>query len=1132
MTRSGSLYVLDDLDDDLNLQQNSCDQTSGGDSTMTYDRTLLSPVTLRRVFKAVFGKLQVLAFTIIGQRMITYCDRHFVYQHALDESVAPEQVVKVKLPRSFGTPRKIINLENFILILSAEGNLFQFDAETRTILRISNAILDDILVLENDLNELVELMVLERTADNGKKKSLKIINFPEMKSNYELMMSENCWLICQPKSSMNMYFVEGGRAEDEISDSKSLPNVVELKQITELHPMQRFKKLISRGLMDEAEQFAKQMNLSLEMIHEHRVHGFVIKIANERNTEELRRTFKQFMELLASMTNIQFLVNLRRIDLPDRGLKEKFLRFLMQRLKQKESSVKVEGEWEVLGEIEEQLLRLDTLKIIDPYSVEWQNFTDELNLLKCCLQMLKTNVQDACLVWSRHSGSIIPYIERQDLMKVLASIPKATELIEILHWLRHITPGLIQVQSQFMAMAVKWCMQKATALESSSLWPANSLQFMRNVHSIFSSRELIITDSDLLYKSNMERLSQMLSVLQELAELKSEFNLTLKLDNYSDQDLDKTVLNLLQRVQINHLRKLLTDFITPLFLKHNQSANSAMAQYIQFLVENRKFTSQWQEKAVIVIEMLTNEDERLQSALLVLNIAPVPWIDELKPLIEYGKSSHPLAPDIVAKHQLQVLKMIRIRYDYPANDNGNNMQLVYRIVKLGKDDMVKEIRSIVKVVPGLGKRIYMHCIAHLIQHDQLEAAITFFDDFNARPEEVGVLFTLFSNTFEHATELYMQKAIQFLNIISSRSLSQEVRRTIEDLNTIFKLRSCYGIKLACSADLLRKKRDILTKGIEYILEELQRKLSCEDILEETFNDLVILCQLLRIDCVEGVIGLCQSVNVPAFTFAITSLLVEWDVSPVGKSNYELYIKLGVLILAQVIESLSSNSSQEIPMYPLAYEILCSCVSVAKLDVIELHNLLSLIRIGKNTYQCVNSSRWFVANKRTLMDGLVKVLALAPKDASRRESTRKSRRESYSVFNETLTGITATVDAPPGGGMNGVNTTTVDLVTNCLSIMIEIMVLKEESIMSQRFRKYFAEDFNDMDFDMLSKGFIQAVNQLYQNKMLEEMHLLFHEMLTMQQRLGVTIITEQYTLAVTKKLLCAMMAKDDVDIQGE
>lgn len=489
MTSNGAFYVLDDLDDDLNLQQNTtASEQTLNDRTMVYDKTLLSTVNLRQ--------LNILAFTIVGSDkdpVAIYCDRQFIYQHSINGLQSADQIVKIK---SFDVVKKIINLEYYILMMTADGGLYEYCPETHLLMksRRNNFDLEDILVLENDLNSSIELMILERP-NGGTKKAMKIVNFPDMTQKYELLMSEHCWLVSQPKSSLNMYYMEGLSGELITSATGQLPEVIELKQITELHPMQRFKKLISRGLFDEAEEFAKQMNLSLNLIHEYRAQALVIKLANERNREALRTTFEQFMNLLGEIESVQFLVNLRNIDVPDRALKETFLNFLSDKLANKPSSMKIESEQEVANEIEEQLRRLETLKLIDPYecNLNWQHFTNELNLLKCCLEMLKTDVQNASMTWSRHSSAIIPFIDSEHITKILPAIPKDTELLEILHWLRHITPGLIQVHPQFMSMAVTWCISKAKRLESTSMWPVNALQFMKNVQSILSSTDFIVT---------------------------------------------------------------------------------------------------------------------------------------------------------------------------------------------------------------------------------------------------------------------------------------------------------------------------------------------------------------------------------------------------------------------------------------------------------------------------------------------------------------------------------------------------------------------------------------------------------------------------------------------------------------
>ena len=98
MTSSGALYRLEDLNDDINLQHEIAE---GGENdtqcgnNRTYDTTLLSTVSLKRVFKPFLGKLQVIAFTIFScgcddplQQQIIYCDDQWIYQHSLEESAS------------------------------------------------------------------------------------------------------------------------------------------------------------------------------------------------------------------------------------------------------------------------------------------------------------------------------------------------------------------------------------------------------------------------------------------------------------------------------------------------------------------------------------------------------------------------------------------------------------------------------------------------------------------------------------------------------------------------------------------------------------------------------------------------------------------------------------------------------------------------------------------------------------------------------------------------------------------------------------------------------------------------------------------------------------------------------------
>jgi kinetochore-associated protein 1 len=64
---------------------------------------------------------------------------------------------------------------------------------------------------------------------------------------YELTMPDIAWLVHQPKSSVNMYYMSGSKLDTEHIQE------IEMKIISETDPFQRLLKLIQRGHLAEAE---------------------------------------------------------------------------------------------------------------------------------------------------------------------------------------------------------------------------------------------------------------------------------------------------------------------------------------------------------------------------------------------------------------------------------------------------------------------------------------------------------------------------------------------------------------------------------------------------------------------------------------------------------------------------------------------------------------------------------------------------------------------------------------------------------------------------------------------------------------------------------------------------------------
>lgn len=68
-----------------------------------------------------------------------------------------------------------------------------------------------------------------------------------MTCKFSLPVPKQSWIINQPKSTANIYYICG------ISDDSNAFKHVEMRMISEVQPENRLKTLIKKGLLDEAE---------------------------------------------------------------------------------------------------------------------------------------------------------------------------------------------------------------------------------------------------------------------------------------------------------------------------------------------------------------------------------------------------------------------------------------------------------------------------------------------------------------------------------------------------------------------------------------------------------------------------------------------------------------------------------------------------------------------------------------------------------------------------------------------------------------------------------------------------------------------------------------------------------------
>lgn len=161
------------------------------------------------------------------------------------------------------------------LLLTYSGHLIEFCPITKILhfpkMENDNGLLIDELIIMECNDEVIELLVLVKSTEVGCEHLIKFVEYPckyklylthtflifatyliffklAFKCNNELEVMEHAWLVQQPKSSVNLYYLSG----KEIN-AKNIPKEIEMVLVSETHPSERFKKLLSKGLLDEAE---------------------------------------------------------------------------------------------------------------------------------------------------------------------------------------------------------------------------------------------------------------------------------------------------------------------------------------------------------------------------------------------------------------------------------------------------------------------------------------------------------------------------------------------------------------------------------------------------------------------------------------------------------------------------------------------------------------------------------------------------------------------------------------------------------------------------------------------------------------------------------------------------------------
>ncbi|EDV92778.1 uncharacterized protein LOC6564158 [Drosophila grimshawi] len=914
-------------------------------------------------------------------------------QGTLSFWTALNDVTRINLPSQFGGIRNIYNIEHYIIALTESGHLLPICPFTRTVSlcqseQSSKLLIEDMQVMECS-EEHIELLILTKPTADGER-FVKIVEYPSLKCKSEIEVPLNAWLIRQPKSAVNLYYLAAKAVEDG-----EFPSEVEMMMVSETDPSDRFKKLIAKGRLEEAESFGKQFDICLQLIYEARAKRMLVELCNANvsnaNLKELEEKFQMLLNLLGQIESKAFIKNNRMVNLSSRQILERYLREIQKRLDFEEDEAH-------MLEIDEQLHRLKTLAIIDPYECnsEWQKFVYNTSLVKVVKSMFSTDMPTACLIWRRHSSSILPQLNDDELRTLLGFIPSSTVPLNVVQWLHQFVPMVSNTHPTIMPFITDWSIEMTRKLQYGDHWPDIGLEFATNILDIFEEVRFIYSDMGRQQERNIGKLRDLVNALQDLSVLKKSYKLCFTLDNYMQDSIDATALHILQRAHLDNLQSLVKNFLYPIYQEKGGQPLNVIKQYISQLVANRQSLSNWLERAMACIELLHNEDTRLECALSILQNAPVPWPETLGPLIKLRNSTHPLSFKINAEYEIQVIKIMKSKYGWPADSAADiNLELfMMRIVKLNLPDMLEDIRTLTKAAPDISTSANFNCCYQMARRGQIEMAYEFFKSLNNKnnSKQGCDVVEILANTLEMSSGSFANEAklqehvnqLELLKLMLPHVDSIYGQRYLL-IKHSFQLRQKFKLQLNSSSDLilLQRRLELLDEGIEYIIPQSKATLNVCAFMVSKMGE---LCTTLGLQKISGLLRISQRVGCLPLSCALAHHALEFiDCVPANSGDF---INFAVELLVQQIcnaksrgqdthSSLQTLTESDPLSFPLAYGLLTEALMHERSLLRDLNELTKYVRVAIIHYPMDAIEAHYVGKAQSVNEQICRALDGAP-----------------------------------------------------------------------------------------------------------------------------------------------------------
>uniref|UniRef100_A0A674J5A3 Uncharacterized protein n=1 Tax=Terrapene triunguis TaxID=2587831 RepID=A0A674J5A3_9SAUR len=507
-------------------------------------------------------------------------------------------------------------IDNLLFVLDKENILSMWDVYSLTLIwdwplvHIEEFLLttesDSSLVIRQGVASL-KLITLTVPV-NKQMRNLMVFSLPAMHLHYSLELSVVSSLVHSGISTDTIYFLEGINENHQKSPEGPV-SVLVLRSLTEALPENRLRCLLHKHKFTEAENFAIQFGLDVELVCKVKASAILEKLASssigsygqtvwldlvDEAKENLHKTqYNHFV--------VDYCIN---APWPTYETTQEMLNYSKIRILKRDEQMIAslsDGVQVSITEVLRAQARLTTFYGVfgpEKFSgIAWTEFLNNEDIFNNILfQLQEGNLPSAQYLWLRHQADFESSFDVKMLEDLLNTICATIPVKELSVW-RVVPKG-----------------QKILAN-----WPENGLQMAEVFFTSKNPGELGLASSWCWIPlkcgdyEEVHRLKQLVNYLQELVEIRKKYSWKLALWDFEKENASTIVFRMFDKVLAPELiPSILEKFIKPYIHEHNLQQDELLLQYIKDLLERCRtrstsvFETAWEAKAIAILRAYTS----------------------------------------------------------------------------------------------------------------------------------------------------------------------------------------------------------------------------------------------------------------------------------------------------------------------------------------------------------------------------------------------------------------------------------------------------------------------------------------------------------------------------------------------